>query len=228
MTTTHPFRTIACAAFVATPLALVACGSGDDASEQTASASTVTSRATASASSSTSETATAAADGESQAAEPGAAAGGAAAGAGGSAADGGAAPTLENPFENGDIQVAQPDPVQGRPATDAESAAISGLVNGLYEQQTLHAFIDYVPSHTCAAALEAQGGAEAFSLEGVPDMPMNQMPGFAETRVSGVTNQTVTDTGDRASADVTVQTTEGPSTSTMVFQHEGGEWKFCS
>lgn len=218
----------AAAVLIAAPLALAACGSGDKAEEQAASASTVTSQATpaskSSVTSSSSETSSAS-DGTT---DPSAASDGAEPRQQGSAADGGSVPTLENPFENGDIEVAQPDPVQGRPATAEESAAIAGLVNGLYEQQTLHGFMRYMPDHTCAATLEAQGGAAAYNLDGIPDMPMNQMPGYSETRVTAVENQTVTEAGDRASATVTVQGADGPSTGTMVFQHEGGNWKFCS
>lgn len=216
----------AVAVAITAPLVLSACGSGDDAEEQAASASTVTSQAAAPSSATTSETSSAApstsetAEGET----PSAAAGQQS----GSAADGGAAPVLENPFENGDIEVAQPDPVQGRPASAEETEALSNLVNGIYQQPSLHGFMMYMPNHTCAATLEAQGGIEAYSLDGIPDMPMDQFPGYSESRVTAIENQTVTDAGDRASATVTVQTAEGPSTGTMVFQHEGGEWKFCS
>lgn len=223
------FPKLAAVAVFATPLALVACGSGDDAEEQATSASTVTSQATASAAPSTSAASSASASesaSESPGAEPSSAAG--APGHQGSAADGGAAPVLENPFENGDIEVAQPDPVQGRPASAEESEALSNLVNGMYQQPSLHGFMMYMPNHTCAATLEAQGGLEAYSLDGIPDMPMNQFPGYSDSHVSAIENQTVTEAGDRASATVTVQGTQGPSTGTMVFQHEGGEWKFCS
>ncbi|WP_155861256.1 hypothetical protein [Corynebacterium doosanense] len=216
----------AVAAVIATPLVLVACGSGDDVEEQAASASTVTSQATAASTTQTSST-TSASTSASESAE-GETPSAAADQPSGSAADGGAAPVLENPFENGDIEVAQPDPVQGRPASAEETEALSNLVNGIYQQPSLHGFMMYMPNHTCAATLEAQGGIEAYSLDGIPDMPMNQFPGYSESRVTAIENQTVTDSGDRASATVTVQSAEGPSTGTMVFQHEGGEWKFCS
>lgn len=226
-------------AIMATPLALVACGSNNDDSEaDSAAASTVTSEATTSPEKKADEEESATETTPSEEAEQdeerdvqqyarrdeqnAAAAAGAAAGINEGAGSG----ELVNPFENGDIEVVEPAPVEGgQEANPQDREAIAGLVNGIYEQETMHGFLSYMPNHTCQRVLDQAEGGE-FSLQGVPDMPMNQMPGWSETHVSDISDIRVN--GDQASAVVTVQTSEGPDSATQRFQREGGGWTFCN
>lgn len=150
----------------------------------------------------------------------GAAAGGAA--AGGAAAAAG----VHNPLGTGDIQVVEQEPVEdGQVADDQSAQEIRGLVENSYSQQSLHDFISYVPDNTCQRVIDANGGEQAFNLDGVPNMQMSDMPGWNDMHVSDVSNIAVA--GDEASASVTVQTAQGPDTQTQRFLHEGGQWKFC-
>ncbi|AWB81606.1 hypothetical protein C3B44_03880 [Corynebacterium yudongzhengii] len=149
----------------------------------------------------------------------------AAAGAGAGAPGAGASGQLEDPFAGGDVEVVEPEPVPGgQPASEQDARAISDLVNGIYEQETLHGFISYMPDNSCQALL-AETNADAFSLEGIPNAPMDQMRGWNETHVSDTSDVLVN--GDTASATVTVQTEFGPDSKTQRFRNEGGAWKFC-
>lgn len=245
-------------AALATPLALVACGSnGDDGETDAAAASTVTSEAVPASEDAASEDAakegketktveakaeeseekksaskeTATKEAKDTEAKEG---GGdnseanaeAAAGAGaGESGDAGSS-ELANPFENGDIEVAEPAPVEGgQAASEGDRQAISALVNGIYDQKSMHGFLRYMPDNTCQRVLDENGG-EDFSLEGVPDMPMDQMPGWSETHVSDISDIEVN--GDQASAVVTVQTAEGPDSATQRFERQGDAWTFCN
>lgn len=215
-------------AALATPLTLVACGSnGDDTEAAAAKPSTVTSEASkketteASSEKETTEETTK----KDEAKDPKESEAKAAAGDGAAENNAAGSDALVNPFENGDIEVAEPAPVEGaQPANEADSQAISGLVKGLYEQETMHSFLRYIPDHTCQRVMDQNGGGD-FSLDGVPDMPMNQMAGWSETHVSDISDIKVN--GDQASAVVTVQTAEGPDTATQRYQREGGQWTFC-
>ena len=215
-------------AALATPFMVAACGSDAEESEADAVASsTVTSEATPSTKSETessesspTESTTEDSDDPEPPTEPEDGQASAGAGAAGSSGE------IVNPFENGDIEVAEVGPVEGgQPASEGDRQAISGLVGGLYEQTTMHSFLRYMPDHTCQRVLEQNGGGD-FSLEGVPDMPMDQLPGWGDSHVSDIADVQVN--GDQASAVVTVQTAEGPDTATQRFQREGGNWAFCN
>lgn len=218
-------------AVLATPLTLIACGSnGDDTEAAAAKPSTVTSEATPSSEAPKEETTEASSEKETtkkeEAKDPKESEAKAAAGDGAAENNAAGSDTLVNPFENGDIEVAEPAPVDGaQPANEGDSQAITGLVKGLYEQETMHSFLRYIPDHTCQRVMDQNGGGE-FSLDGVPDMPMNQMAGWSETHVSDISDIKVN--GDQASAVVTVQTAEGPDTATQRYQREGGQWTFCN
>ncbi|GAB3940796.1 hypothetical protein [Corynebacterium tapiri] len=218
----------AVAVVAAVPLVLSACGSKEESANAPAPTSTVTSSAKPSSSATTTSSSTTSAkesttkpsdqpkspqkgDSANAPAVPVPAPGAAAAG--------------ENPFENGDIQVAEIDPIQGQPANPDQVHQITTLVGGLYEQQTLHDFLLYMPRHSCQEVVAEQGGEKAFNLDGVPNMPMNNFPGWNASGIKDVSNVVVN--GDVASASITASTAEGTDTKTQRFRNEGGEWKFC-
>lgn len=130
-----------------------------------------------------------------------------------------------NPLESGDISVAPQAPVEGEAANDQDASEIRGLVENTYNHDSLHAFIRYIPDNTCQRVIDANGGEQAFNLNGVPNMQMADMPGWNEMHISDISDINVD--GGEASASVTVQTAEGPDTQTQRFLHEGGQWKFC-
>ncbi|HAT1547803.1 hypothetical protein HMPREF3153_09390 [Corynebacterium sp. HMSC06C06] len=161
-------------------------------------------------------------------------------------ADAAAAPeTLVNPFEGGanPLENAAPvPPVQGEPASQADVDGINRLVRGLYETTTMRQFFKYMPDHTCAAVLNAQGAEMAnMDYNQIPDVPMNdlknmlaasgqdtsQLNGFDWNAVGVESINDVVVNGDDASATVNVKTNQGVDSSTMRFRRENGNWTFC-
>ncbi len=239
---------------IATPLTLVACGSGEAASDSNSaagSASTVTSSTTAPATPKAEESdpqgdegkdegktgdkaeAEVKAEGrgaESVAAEKPVEDAVALAGPDAQAADTGVQQTIANPFEEGEQMqgVAQEPVAGGVPANQADADAINNLVRGIYQQTTLNGLVQYVPNNTCQAVLEKSDWDPNYNTQGVPDMPLDQIPQFqqAQPTVDSVENLSVA--GDEASADVTVTSGGQADTSTMRFLREDGRWKFCS
>ncbi|MDR7329697.1 Rv0361 family membrane protein [Corynebacterium guangdongense] len=145
-------------------------------------------------------------------------------------ANAGAQQTLANPFEEGEqLEGVVQEPVAGGvPASQEDADAINGLVRGIYEQSTLNSLVQYVPNNTCEAVLAQSDLDPNHNTQGVPDMPLDQIPQFqqAQPSVDAVENLSVA--GDRASADVTVTSGGQTDTSVMRFLREDGRWKFCS
>lgn len=105
---------------------------------------------------------------------------------------------------------------------------IHGLIAGAYTATTLHDMLTYIPNNTCNATLDRVGGRLSDAdLAQVPDMPLNEVPGFDPNAVKfkGISNLRVD--GNQASADVTVTTPEGDQTNTQRFLNEDNRWKFC-
>ena len=225
-------KTAAALALIA-PLAFVAaCGSGDgDAENASASPSTVTSTTSATSATSATETSettepteitetTESAESAEETPEPAPAAEEPAAAAA-------PAPQAEDPLLGELYQ--EPDPVQGGAnASDADRAEIDGLVRGMYQVDTFHQFLRYIPENTCNELVAAQGGAAAMDLAGVPDQPLNQADYYvaAEPHITSVEDVRVE--GDRASAVVTAVSAGQAETRTQRYLREDGRWKFCN
>lgn len=157
----------------------------------------------------------------------------------------GANQTLANPFEEGADpfqNMPKVEPVQGEAASQEDIDGINGLVRGMYEQQTMRAFVKYLPEHTCSAIRnDPNSGLDQVDYNQVPDVPMNrlkdmmaaagqdtsQMDGFdwSKTGVESINDVVVN--GDDASATVNVNTSQGMDSSTMRFKRENGNWTFC-
>ncbi len=220
---------------LAAPLMLAACGSDTEttAEETTTTAETTTEATVAEETSSEGapEDEGADAEGAEGAEGEGTASAGAAGRSGGTTVspDTNPAAALDEAFADNQITFAQLPPVEtGGPANEADAAEIEGLVRGMYDTTTLHEFMNYLPANTCSTVLEAQGGAEVYSLEGVPNMPLNQIPQYvdAQPRIDSVHDVRVD--GEIASATVVAVSADQNETSTQRFQREDGAWKFCN
>lgn len=222
-------KTAAALALIA-PLAFVAaCGSGDgDAESASASPSTVTSTtSTTSTTSATSATETSETTEPTEPAESAAETPEPAPAVEEPAAAAAPAPQAEDPLLGELYQ--EPDPVQGGAnASDADRAEIDGLVRGMYQVDTFHQFLRYIPENTCNELVAAQGGAAAMDLAGVPDQPLNQWDYYvaAEPHITSVEDVRVE--GDRASAVVTAVSAGQAETRTQRYLREDGRWKFCN
>ncbi|QGU07760.1 hypothetical protein COCCU_09180 [Corynebacterium occultum] len=237
MLTLSPLKKTLVASALIVPLALVACGSD---SEDTEATTTATASSTAAAGEEASDeenadTAAAGTDTETEAgAEENAEAGAKARSADGStaaAARGSIDPAAAaaDPLANSQLTFAELPPVEGgQPAGEEEQAAIESLVNGMYEADTLHEFFGYLPANTCNEVIQANGGAAAFDLEGIPDLPMNSIPGYAESnpRVEAINDVQID--GEVASASVTAFADGESTTKVQRFRLEDGAWKFCN
>jgi len=123
----------------------------------------------------------------------------------------------------------EPEPVQGgHEPTEAERAEIEQLVRGIYEVDTFHQMLRYLPENTCNEVIAQQGGAAAMDLTGIPDYPLNQMPQYAGSNphIESITDMQVD--GNRASAVVTAVSAGQKETRTQRYLHEDGRWKFCA
>lgn len=206
---------------LAAPLALVACGSDDGADETTSSApSTVTStRTSETTTTETSEEETTSEAPSETSAEP----------TEGDTEDPQAAPQINDPFAAGQLAYEEATPVEGGgPASEADRAEIEGLVGGIYQSQTFHQFLRYVPENACSAVIEANGGPAALDLGDIPDMPLSQLPGYAEANAHIQSIDDVRVEGDQASAVVTAVSNGQAETQTQRFLKEDGRWKFCN
>lgn len=206
---------------LAAPLALVACGSDDGADETTSSApSTVTStRTSETTTTETSEEETTSEAPSETSAEP----------TEGDTEDPQAAPQINDPFAAGQLAYEEATPVEGGgPASEADRAEIEGLVGGIYQSQTFHQFLRYVPENACSAVIEANGGPAALDLGDIPDMPLSQLPGYAESNAHIQSIDDVRVEGDQASAVVTAVSNGQAETQTQRFLKEDGRWKFCN
>lgn len=137
--------------------------------------------------------------------------------------------TAEDPLAGGQLTFAEQAPVEGgQPANEADQAAIIQLVNGMYEATTLHGFLGYLPANTCNEVIQENGGAAAFDLAGIQDMPLNIVPGFAESNPKIESVEDIQIDGGAASASVTAVSQGQPQTEVQRFRLEDGAWKFCN
>ncbi|MGP6172851.1 hypothetical protein [Corynebacterium sp. A21] len=137
--------------------------------------------------------------------------------------------TAADPLAASQLTFAELAPVEGgQPANEADQTAITELVNGMYEATTLHGFIGYLPANTCNAVIQENGGAAAFDLAGIQDVPLNLIPNFAAANPSIESVEDIQIDGDVASASVTAVSEGQPQTDVQRFRLEDGAWKFCN
>lgn len=249
VTTMPTAKKVFAALVVATPLTLVACGSG----EAEGTDDTATDAAAAESSVASSDESTAAEDGadadstedaeaadaeESTVASSGSGSdsadepvGSAQAAAGQGAVSQGEdlEAAVQQELEGQNVQGVEQDPVEGgAPASQADQEEISNLVNGIYTQTTLKGMVEYIPNNMCADVLAASNWDPSMNNQGIPDMPLDQIPQYQQAQPSVDAIENLNVAGNQASADVTVTSAGETDTSVMRFAHEDGQWKFCS
>lgn len=136
-------------------------------------------------------------------------------------------PEVEEPAAQDDY--VEPEPVQaGTTASAADRAEIEGLVYGIYQMDTFHQFLRYIPENTCTEVTAAQGGAASMDLAGIPDQPLSEWDYYinAQPHIASVADVQVE--GDRASAVVTAVSAGQSETRTQRYLREDGRWKFCN
>ncbi|GAA1474164.1 hypothetical protein P4N68_00315 [Corynebacterium felinum] len=139
------------------------------------------------------------------------------------------APAPEVPIEPpSPLPVATHQPVAGGgPASPEDAAAIEGLIRGIDNQHTLRGYMKYIPDNTCRRVIDANGGQAALTFDQIPDLPLEQYPGFAtaKARIDNVAEIKVD--GEAASALVTASASGETNTAVQRFVREDGRWLFC-
>lgn len=218
-------KKIVVVSLMVTPLVLGACSKKDEGgSADATSASASAKSSTGSASASASSQASSAAPGSSDSAAPNASG---TPNASGAPAVPGANGAAAQPLDPTNPEFPKMTPIDGQPASEGDRAAIDGMVRGLLNQPTLRQFYGNMLNNTCSRVLEKNGGAAAYDLGSVPDLPMNSLDAVQQANASINSVDDVKVKGDEASASVT-QTSNGETrTDTMRFLREGGNWKIC-
>ncbi|MBZ8178113.1 hypothetical protein GP475_07665 [Corynebacterium poyangense] len=213
-------KTSVCAVALVLPLGLAACGSdkADEAQTASPSSTTTTTKTSASTTVTTSESSSPQSSSESsqEPAKP-------------------APPVDSNQVDSidpltgqiGKAQLGTVEPVDGSPASPEDRKAIEDLLYGQYKVNTSREFAEYMLVNACQRVVAENGGDAAFDRGEVPDIPINQMPGFQGSGIRAIDDVRVK--GDTASAVVTSASGNGQThTSTMRFQRENGKWTFCN
>lgn len=216
-------KTVAAACLVA-PLALAACGSGDDASNVVSEMATVTNMVTEE--QKPDEDKKAEEEKKSEEEKP--------------KEEQNANPTgVVNPFENGTLPAAEVKPVDGgQPASQEDINAMTETMNRIYNPKDIVSWSRVIMDNSCKAVVDkthqelaAQGtsleqtenemrqAVEAARLAGqpIPPVPSTQA-NLSDVRVNG----------DTASATVTVNTNGQTESGVQRFARENGQWKVCN
>lgn len=154
--------------------------------------------------------------------------------------------TLVNPFEDGAAAEATTfAPGDGDAGDDATKETITNLINGTYKQQDVRSLAQYTRDNTCARVVnenqQVGPNGEQLSLANLDLSQFDNLPADQKAILEPYNQQirdnfskTTTDiqdvrvNGNTASANVTVNSPAGSETNTMVFENEGGAWKFCN
>ncbi|MCZ9293281.1 hypothetical protein [Corynebacterium meitnerae] len=216
-------KTVAAACLVA-PLALAACGSGDDASNVVSEMATVTNMVTEEQKPDEDKKAEEEKKSEEEKKPE----------------DQNANPTgVVNPFENGTLPTAEVKPVDGgQPASQEDINAMTETMNRIYNPKDIVSWSRVIMDNSCKAVVDkthqelaAQGtsleqtenemrqAVEAARLAGqpIPPVPSTQA-NLSDVRVNG----------DTASATVTVNTNGQTESGVQRFARENGQWKVCN
>lgn len=119
-------------------------------------------------------------------------------------------------------------PVEGEPASAEDAEAIAGLVQSVTWAPTLRAFMSNFMDNTCRRVIDQAGGAQGVDLSQVPEIPLEQIPQYQETRSTVDAVEDITVNGDEASAWVTTTSQGNTQSGTMKFLREDGRWKMCN
>lgn len=154
--------------------------------------------------------------------------------------------TLVNSFEDGAAAEATTfAPGDGDAGDDATKETITNLINGTYKQQDVRSLAQYTRDNTCARVVnenqQVGPNGEQLSLANLDLSQFDNLPADQKAILEPYNQQirdnfskTTTDiqdvrvNGNTASATVTVNSPAGSETNTMVFENEGGAWKFCN
>lgn len=230
MLTLSPLKKTLVASALIVPLVLGACSSDSedtDATTTTSSSAAAEKQTDDTANADTENTGEAGKDAEAGAASGEAGSSGSSAAVAPEAID--PAAVAADPLSNSQLTFAELAPVEdGTPAGEADRAEIESLISGMYEADSLHQFFGYLPSNTCNEVIQANGGAAAFDLQGIPDLPMNSIPGYAESNPHVESVSDIQIEGEVASASVTAFADGESTTEVQRFRHEDGTWKFCN
>lgn len=120
-------------------------------------------------------------------------------------------------------------PVDGAPASPEDEAAIRDLVQGYYgfgPDAKVKDMTDYIVDNTCSELNEKAGGREQYEAVPIPDVRLQDWPGYPGE--VGVDVSEVEVAGDVASAVSTVHIEgSGDDVQRMRFARDDGRWTFC-
>ena len=238
------------------PLALAACGSGDNNDDSKKAAATTASKSSEDKSADKSQDKDADKDKDKNKDKDKDKDGENKDGAAGAEGQDGEGPDqMANPLNNGEDPFAGAKDIKpiegGQDANDADKQAIEQLVRGQHEIDNVKEYFNYMPQHACQAVREGQAKEFGQYQQYVDSLPNQSFAEYANTmRQQGGGNgevekfasqlesipqstklQSVNDivvNGDDASATVSVSNSEGNETSTVRFRRENGNWTFCN
>ena len=238
------------------PLALAACGSGDNNDDSKKAAATTASKSSEDKSADKSQDKDADKDKDKNKDKDKDKDGENKDGAAGAEGQDGEGPDqMANPLNNGEDPFAGAKDIKpiegGQDANDADKQAIEQLVRGQHEIDNVKEYFNYMPQHACQAVREGQAKEFSQYQQYVDSLPNESFAEYANSmRQQGGGNgevekfasqlesipqstklQSVNDivvNGDDASATVSVSNSEGNETSTVRFRRENGNWTFCN
>ncbi len=150
------------------------------------------------------------------------------------AAAGGGVQSIPNPFGDGPIEVRTYEPIpDGRTGTDADRREMEEVVRQVTNPESFPKWTRTILDNSCEAvrrpAMEEMQ-RQGLTLEMVEKLAtaQEQQDGPIEIAQSDVKVSDVRVDGDRASASVTINNTEGEKTQVQLFSKEDGKWKVCT
>lgn len=151
------------------------------------------------------------------------------------AADGNAAaPTLFNPFEDGDVTIPVHEPLtSGGPGADADREEMQRTVHAAMNPASYDKWTRVLMENSCDKVtdpIQAEIDRAGLTLDQVEQAArMQQQAGQAiDLPATDVKVDDVRVDGNRASATVTATNANGTQTQTQIFEREDGRWKLCS
>lgn len=142
-------------------------------------------------------------------------------------------PTLANPFADGQIEAPTYQAISGKEGSEADRKQIEEVVRKILNPESLTTWTRTILDNSCAAVREP--AMKEFERQGLTLDSVEQMMKAQEQQGNALdipkTDVKVSDVrvdGDRASATVTTNTSEGEASQVQLFAKEGGRWKVCN